>query len=150
MREFFRGWRRKAGGLTLLIACVLVGMWIRSLVIWDDLLVMSADTRCDLNSERGRFSIEWRRSDHEGALFTFWRNDTYENFDIRLLRFLDDDAKSKFVWRLDCIGVSIGTLSPKMSDDFEMHFVVVSYWVAALPLTLLSAYLILWKPRKRV
>ncbi len=30
MREFFRGWRRKVGCVTLVMACGLMGLWIRS------------------------------------------------------------------------------------------------------------------------
>ena len=35
MGNFFRGWRRKLGVVTLLLACVAMGGWVRSLVIKD-------------------------------------------------------------------------------------------------------------------
>jgi len=35
MREFFRGWRRKVGVMTLLMACVFMGGWLRSLITTD-------------------------------------------------------------------------------------------------------------------
>lgn len=35
MREFFQGWRRKAGLLTLLVACLFMTGWVRSLVVQD-------------------------------------------------------------------------------------------------------------------
>lgn len=31
MREFFRGWRRKVGCVTLVMACVLTTGWVRSI-----------------------------------------------------------------------------------------------------------------------
>ena len=30
MREFFMGWRRKAGVVTLMMACAACGLWLRS------------------------------------------------------------------------------------------------------------------------
>ena len=39
MGEFFRGWRRKIGMLTLMLALVFMGGWVRSLVVRDDLMV---------------------------------------------------------------------------------------------------------------
>jgi hypothetical protein len=35
MYSFFHGWRRKAGCATLLIACGMMGMWMRSRLIGD-------------------------------------------------------------------------------------------------------------------
>ena len=35
MREFFKGWKRKLGCVTLVTACLLMGMWIRSQRIHD-------------------------------------------------------------------------------------------------------------------
>jgi hypothetical protein len=35
MREFFRGWRRKAGLVTLVMACAVMAMWARSRFIND-------------------------------------------------------------------------------------------------------------------
>ena len=39
MREFFRGWRRKIGVVTLATACLLAFGWVRSLVIVDQVAV---------------------------------------------------------------------------------------------------------------
>jgi hypothetical protein len=36
MREFFRGWRRKVGCVTLLLACMFTTCWVRSLTKWDE------------------------------------------------------------------------------------------------------------------
>jgi hypothetical protein len=35
MREFFRGWRRKAGVFTLVLACAVTALWVRSLSCCD-------------------------------------------------------------------------------------------------------------------
>ena len=43
MREFFHGWRRKMGAATLVIACVLMMLWVRSYLICDWFLERSND-----------------------------------------------------------------------------------------------------------
>jgi amino acid transporter len=39
VREFFRGWRCKAGLVTLVMAILLLVVWIRSIVIKDEMLI---------------------------------------------------------------------------------------------------------------
>ena len=86
MHAFFKGWRRKAGCVTLVMACAL-------LVI-------------DATFGPEPWAVHWHQSDpvsHEsGGIVTTSRS-------------------------------SVGT-------------VAVPNWAMAIPLTLLSAYLILWKP----
>lgn len=100
MREFFHGWRRKAGVITLGLALAVMGLWIRSRIVDDQFTVCGMQFK----SYGGVFE----RSD-----FLFLDVD----------RFGSSEAREVF-WSLQYA------------------------WVA-IPLTLLSAYLILWKPRKR-
>ena len=37
MKDFFRGWRRKAGCVTLVMACVFMAGWIRTLTTYEEL-----------------------------------------------------------------------------------------------------------------
>src|SRR5689334_5674532 len=37
MRDFFHGWRRKAGCVTLVAACIVTGLWVRTLFFADQL-----------------------------------------------------------------------------------------------------------------
>lgn len=39
MWEFFRGWRRKVGCVEMVMACALVGMWIRSYIVFEQVVV---------------------------------------------------------------------------------------------------------------
>jgi hypothetical protein len=43
MKEFFQGWRRKMGVATLVMACVLSGLWMRSR-IFDDSFYTNGNT----------------------------------------------------------------------------------------------------------
>src|SRR5580698_5128736 len=43
MREFFRGWKRKVGVVTLLMACVLTVGWMRSWTITDWYIIRGRD-----------------------------------------------------------------------------------------------------------
>lgn len=41
MREFFKGWRRKAGCVALTVSCLLMAAWIRSRTIPDRIVIRS-------------------------------------------------------------------------------------------------------------
>ena len=53
MFTFFHGWRRKAGVLTLLLACVVMGGWVRSLAITDYLRFIDRTESYCLDSTSG-------------------------------------------------------------------------------------------------
>lgn len=111
MREFFRGWRRKMGCVTLVMACALMGLWLRSGVI-DDLI-----------------SFEYAGVDYmvlcqDGAISVGTSN-----------------SKSPSLFSFGHFSDSRGWLV-HMDHKTEL-------WKAILPLTLLSAYLLFWNPRKR-
>lgn len=42
MKEFFRGWKRKAGVCTLMLACILSMEWIRSYRFHDSIIIQDA------------------------------------------------------------------------------------------------------------
>ena len=47
MSEFFKGWRRKLGLFTLVMACVLTGIWLRSLVHRTEISVSKNNPKLD-------------------------------------------------------------------------------------------------------
>jgi len=71
MREFFRGWKRKLGVLTLLMALVAMAGWVRSLNIGDQFRIPS-------DNATHRFIV----SQHEGLVWHY----TQETGQIRLTR----------------------------------------------------------------
>jgi hypothetical protein len=46
MGEFFKGWRRKVGVVTLGLACVFAGAWVHSLTTYADLTRLSVHGDC--------------------------------------------------------------------------------------------------------
>ena len=116
MREFFHGWRRKLGCVTLVMACVLLGMWGRSTLV---VVLMHFDIRDRLY---------WMES-RNGVLI--WGCSEYESGEVHVGN----------GWS------AIPTNGPVGSDCYGPFW--VTYLHPAIALTLLSALLLLWKPRTR-
>lgn len=144
MREFFRGWRRKVGCVTLLISCVLMVGWMRSRAKLDTVYIPVFNRLHLVVSARGE--LAWLSADWLGYEAWQWQTTdvttikaptgsaaaTFPDIMERLHRGLEDDARMR--------GEKNGR-SPRLW--------LISYRSAILALTLLSAYLILWGPRKR-
>lgn len=118
MREFFNGWRRKAGVVLLVMACAEMGGWIRSNIACDEIYVRNSqgDVR-SLASASGwlHCSLLSYEGDHPPPPECGWNS----------------VAASSFLRGLGC-------------SDYGLS---VPYWLA-LSLTLLSALLLLlsqWK-----
>ena len=133
MREYFRGWRRKAGCVTLVMALALMGIHARSFVVeYHVMIPVSRDvhyiTICqgfvDWRAERGL------RSPHDRIMWWSSGGSRRSPKPFRYMRF----HASYVRWN----GFDVG------ADDGA-----IPIWLPTLPLTLLSAYLLLWKPRKR-
>ena len=121
MREFFRGWRRKAGTVTLVMACVLSLLWYRSQFFGDRLTVGPLIGV----SQFGEVSFGYSPNISRLALNSVQLHGVVT-------------------------GTGPGGLVLRSPDARWRHFKpVISYWPLAILLTLLSAYLILWKSRKR-
>ncbi len=109
MQTFFHGWRRKAGIISLGLACIFASGWARSLIIDDHV----AAFRRSFISTKGRFYLS-------------------PQFGL--------DHRS-LVWES----------GPELflpMNTVEIETIGAPYSIVAVPLTLISACLILWKPRK--
>lgn len=140
MREFFRPRRRKVGVCTLLMACLLVAGWVRSLGTWDYLL---CDTNtgmleiCSTNQSLGMFYFEQPRSSSHSTLLRAGSSD-------KVL----DMANHPFVeWNWKYCGFISGEYWDNGSPGIAT-FSLVPYWAITLPLTALAGCLLLKKPRK--
>jgi hypothetical protein len=106
MLEFFRGWRRKVGIVTLLMSIAFLGMWFRSRVVEDALEIAF----WDVLSQNG--TVSWRLRSFVARAPWFWS------------------------YPLPPSGKGLG-------GHFELR---LRYGTLVLFFTVLSAYLLLWKP----
>ena len=140
MREFFKGWRRKAGCVVLVAACVLAIAWMRSFVVEEEVAItLSGRLHACLSASGGLswvassgpqipFSLEWRYGSYtpaEGRTQLTWT----PGFPPNLNQFLCTDE--------------IRLNRPSQYRPWIIH-----YWKIVPALTLLAAYLIFRKPRK--
>lgn len=124
MREFFKRWRRKVGCITLVIALTLMGMWVRSGFVCDFVVFYVGDYSCVAGSVNNQVRL-WSWKSEPGS----------ESFDFRLGVKVTDGLRNQ--------------LDQQQEDTFEDFVLIMPYWRLTISLTLLSAYLILWTPRKR-
>jgi len=135
MREFFRPFRRKLGALVLVGACGLMTGWVRSEFICDG-IVFSGPSFMAI----GHGSIVLVNG--EGGSTDAWRFPVWEKGNINL--FESDLRTVLWQWRLMGFGKGQLPEGPKLS------IWTVPYWSLVLPLTLLSAWLLLGTPRNRM
>jgi len=148
MREFFKGWRRKLGSVALVMACLLSSGWIRS----DGYGEFVESPRLD------EFFIPFERSICAG----WYRRQIYLYSEFSLphgARLISYEIMPEYR-----SGLFDGVLTPASQQQIKflgVELIAGRYHLAGnvfalkipfgfvvLPLTLLSAYLILWKPRK--
>ena len=130
MGEFFRGWRRKVGVVTLLIACALMAGWIRSLTHFEGV---------SLPVERmpNYFIVSW-----DSSLVWLTENagvtGPYPQFKSRSITGDDDrifqSPYYEWRWKWYGFGFGVGTGS---------SLTVIPYWSVTIPMTLVSVWLLL-------
>jgi len=124
MREFFRGWKRKAGGVTLVMACAIFVVWMRSIMITDSLWIQTGKQFHQVHSCRGFFM--WETRDSTAAPKWKWYSYPSQSW--------EDVGSLTTIVRVDRSG---GT-----------KLAVIAYWPFTVILSALSAWLLLWPPRK--
>ena len=162
MGEFFRGWRRKIGLLTLLMACVFAAGWVRSQYKCDNFVRRNAQWRDCIVSVDGRLMLHRTVPLNEGPGYIrlFGNEFEWTSRDVSSVAGFELDADGKrppfnafdrldhVLWRLDWAGFTFGASLKKPSLVRRLDLVLIPYWSIVVPLTLLSAFLLLWKPRK--
>ena len=113
MGEFFRGWRRKAGAVALMVALAATGMWFRSQYIEEGAGLFFYGRRYAIFSADGEIGLSAGSTERTGLHSYWWTRELTHGY--------------RLGWPL-----------------------VVQYLEVAIAMTLLSACLILWKPRKAV
>lgn len=155
MRDFFRGWRRKVGIAMLLMACVVLVLWIRSRFILDTVRYCP-DGRSHYSITLAPNEIRWVRRQGSGSFISprifdvDWESKEYsEGHDDPIL---DPLVGWQSKWSWQACGFRFGSFldSSQSVINGEMEIAFIPYWSLTIPLTVLAACLVLWKPRKRV
>ncbi len=131
MSDFFTPWRRKMGVVTLIVALPLMGMWVRSYVVEDKLAITIGDVRYAIGSVQGCVVRDrWLDKTHSGGIgySSEWRD-------------LNRPARLPPPYYRAPPGSPLGQV------EFESK--AVPYWPFVVPLSLLSACLLLSQPRTR-
>lgn len=154
MNEFFHGWRRKAGIATLVVACVVTGMWLRGLYVAD---IWCANLLGDYHVlQSGHGVVTWSRQLGIGRLAEVTESH------VRIDHYLPEYQYSKWTegwepyeyWQC-CWEYRLGDLGFGCHEQIDGDGLRTLWWRIGCKelvgvLTLLSAYLIFWKPRTRV
>jgi len=157
MGEFFKPWRRKLGLLTLMMACVLMSGWVRSLRTMnytvirfgDDSLVqlISRDQALAVRRIKSNLSVNMLSVDRVLLMgFQAPRGNSTGNLAINVDPTTRAAEGSTFHWIMKSYGFEIGDCS---DQQFPLQIFVarIPYWSIVIPLTTLSAYLLITKPR---
>lgn len=144
MRDFFNSWRRMAGCVALLVAIATMGLWVRSR-FWEDSVRLWPTSNVNINVKTGMAAIDlehlWvTQSDNPPTRKLSWWATTPNGRDTKALKTLPNFDSG--IWG-----------APYSDGGFARG----RYWVVTIPyltsvilLAALSAFLILWKPRRHV
>jgi hypothetical protein len=133
MWSFFNGWRRKAGVASLVMACAVFGIWMRSRVVQDTIVISLNGYSHFIVSEKDR--VWWFASPLGDPPLILWTPGPLTPITAGHY-VLQKGNGSTMQIEMDTMWFGVN------------HIWLVSYWSVVLGLTLLSAYLILRKPRK--
>ena len=143
MRDLFRGWKRKLGCATLVLACLIAVGWVRKLLAADEICFRVApETLIVLGANHEVLNVAVTFVDHAVAeAVPVWS--TYPANPDELSIFDDD----RIVWRWKAAPFGWGYTS---DGRFNIHsqFVCFPHWSLVLPLTLISGWLLLSEPKR--
>lgn len=144
MREFFKPWRRKVGVVALVMACVFAAGWVRSFSV-QDYFTFASKTRSAETILSNCGVIGWVHHPHNilQRSRSFGSQAAYDLDKTIRVDLLTWDCRNLPRWRF----IGFGGWERPFSPSTRMTLTIVPYWSIVLPLTLLSAYLLLSKPR---
>ena len=135
MGDYFNGRRRKFGIVSLAMALVFTGGWLRASRMSDCLMVQSASSTHALISTEGCFSwisTTGELSNDGPVTWNSWPGPM-------ILVELVIDVETEWQWRW--LGFDFG--KKRRRGGMPITFWAIPYWSVAFPLTLFSAYLLL-------
>ena len=156
MGEYFKGWRRKIGVVTLLMASVFMGCWIRSLSC-DDVLDawVTRNSCCHFISSNSSLAVSyaWEQADEpnvkiqilpaiQEALMDSSKLVDWKSFPLE--ETVEETAVDYFAWDWDFRGISFAA---ENHDPIHVRALLVPDAYIVVPLTLISFWLLFSKPR---
>lgn len=139
MMSYFKPLRRKIGVLTLVFACAFMAGWMRSQTISEGICFRGSPSRVHVLSSRGAF-LRWNCRGGDSPE-RFYVNSKFDYDSIAAL--VNDDLKIDYRWRMWGFQ-SVSGLTP---SGVPTAIWIIPYASIVIPLTLLSAWLLLSKPR---
>lgn len=150
MHTFFHGWRRKAGVVALGLALMLASLWLRTQAATDLVIIQRSGIRNMFHSYDGRViwcNLTLKPSTFPPKVFSRpfeWK--TYDQPYYPYSRMTGPVRSNPNNWDWEWHGVYFGQ---ENYVNGRTTIWAAPYWIFTIPLTLISAYLLLWKPRKR-
>jgi hypothetical protein len=155
MGDVFCGWRRKVGVLTLLMACVFAAGWVRSKTKYDFVTLnlsnsvfkagsYSGITRLVRETTDGKAAGEEARKPKRRAntsQFFRWNSGLSSSMEGPKVGW---DTGYEVQWNWEFCDFSCGSAT---RGDGHFQATTAPYWSIVTPVTLLSAFLLLSKPR---
>lgn len=150
--EYFKPWRRKIGVFVLLLACLFTAAWFRSLETINRLKMKTAQLQFNwVTSMNG--GIVWQRVVPVDE--SNWSKDINENgptvfgeFAEALAEYYSGFTSGGNFEKHRFLGVQMSEYQNQTAmGPIKLKIWRLSYWRIIVPLTLLSAYLLLSKPR---
>ena len=146
MGKFFKPLRRKVGVLTLLIACLFAAGWVRSLSTSDAILIpLTKSEFIRLDSRSGRFSWNNVHNDQVTIPTIIWRADVIVGTDEDSVF---DHSHYIYEWRWLWGTIDVGRVHSPGDGRVRAKYVILPYWFITIPLALISAFLLLSRPRQ--
>lgn len=145
MGGFFKPWRRKIGMVTLLMACLFTGGWVRSGSTRDLFNFPISETRLlILESNCGK--VEWNLYENQAGIPAC---DFHYSLETRDNAFLFDGLQPKWQWSGYGFQAGVYEYLNTAGGRTEMtsHICKLPYWSIVTPMTLISLWLLLSKPR---
>ena len=137
MPAFFKPWRRKIGVLTLVMACVFLGGWVRSLSIEDKVTIpIPQAASVEFLSMQSKFCL----TRYSRPQRCEWKSTPMKNVTNHPMNLLSAD------WSMRFCGLRLFTNLHAYGD--KTAGLLVPYWMPVVPITLLSVFLLLSKSRE--
>ena len=146
MPPFFYDWRRKIGVMTLVMACVFAAGWVRSRTANDYVIIPTNSAGFLVGSDIHGFCwIKSENLDYPEVWYELYGPGVSFEFNAPYQRPIDYNAEATCSQWLGFQAIQINSNILRVRDrDLKW---VLPYWSIVIPLTLLSAWLLLSKPR---